>query len=311
MPPLSTRDLQAFLAIAEELSFRRAAERVFIDQSALSRRLQDLEEVLGFQLIFRTTREVMLTEAGRVFYEEVAPAMQVLSRAGDVARIAAQGKTGRLRVAYMSFAATEVMPEAVKSYSTLFPDIALELRYLRTQAQKLAISRGEIDAGFMLGPFDHPQYERLSITHEPLVAVVPIDHWLSTRREVTLADLAECKLILGSLDQWDFFRLLVDDIFSAAGLTMRVAYEPSNTLGILGLVASGLGVAVYAEGLKRFQPQRVLFKPIADCNTTLETILCWNRANQSPALRNFVKMLDQQLRARKKKDALGQSINPR
>jgi DNA-binding transcriptional LysR family regulator len=111
MAPLSSRDLQAFMAIAEELSFRRAAERVFIDQSALSRRMQNLEESLGFQLIFRTTREVMLTEAGRVFYEEIAPAMSRLARAGDVARVAAEGKTGRLRVAYMSFAATEVMPE--------------------------------------------------------------------------------------------------------------------------------------------------------------------------------------------------------
>ena len=295
-----TRDLQAFMAIAEELSFRRAAERLFIDQSAISRRLQDLEDTLGFQLIFRTTREVVLTEAGRVFYEEIAPAMKSLSRAGDIARSAAEGKTGRLRVAYMSFAATEVMPEAIKAYGAHFPEVGLELSYLRTQAQKLAISRGEIDAGFMLGPFEHPQYERLNLTREPLVAVVPMDHWLSTRREVTLADLAECKLILGSLDQWDFFRLLVDDIFSSAGLKPRIAFEPSNTLGILGLVASGLGVAIYAQGLQRFQPQRVQFKPIADCTTKLETILCWNRANQSPALRNFVKILTQQQRARKK-----------
>jgi LysR family transcriptional regulator, benzoate and cis,cis-muconate-responsive activator of ben and cat genes len=305
VPPLSTRDLQAFLAIAEELSFRRAAERVFIDQSALSRRLQDLEETLGFKLIFRTTREVVLTEAGRVFYEEVSPAMQALSRAGDIARVAAQGKKGRLRLAYMSFAATEVMPEAVKHYSERFPDVALELRYLRTQAQKLAISRGEVDAGFMLGPLDHPQYERLTVANEPLVALVPMDHWLSTRSEVTLADLAECKIILGSLDQWDFFRLLIEDIFSSAGLAIKVAYEPSNTLGILGLVASGLGVAIYAEGLKRFQPLRVMFKPIADCKTVMETVLCWNRANQAPALRNFVKVVEQLQRERRKADTPG------
>ena len=94
MGPMNSRDLQAFMAIAEELSFRRAAERLFIDQSALSRRIQGLEDELGYQLIFRTTREVVLTEAGRVFYEEVAPAMQALARAADVARTAAEGSRG-------------------------------------------------------------------------------------------------------------------------------------------------------------------------------------------------------------------------
>jgi DNA-binding transcriptional LysR family regulator len=284
----STRDLQAFMAIAEELSFRRAAERLYLDQSALSRRVQNLEEQLGFRLIFRTTREVELTEAGRVFYEEVAPAMRALARAPDHARVAAEGKTGRLRLAYMSFAATELLPESVRRYTVEFPDVALSLAYLRTQAQKLALSRGEIDAGFMLGPFENPQYDQISVSVEPLIAVVPIDHWLSTRPSVTLNDLAKCKLILGSLDQWDFFRLIIDDIFTSAGLSINVAYEPSNTLGILGLVAGGLGVAVYVEGLKRFQPQRVIFKPIEDCKTQIETILCWSRRNQSPALRNFV-----------------------
>jgi DNA-binding transcriptional LysR family regulator len=288
MTPLSSRDLQAFMAIAEELSFRRAAERLFIDQSALSRRVQNLEETLGFQLIFRTTREVMLTEAGRIFYEEITPAMNRLARAGDVARVAAEGRTGRLRIAYMSFAATEVMPQAVKAYAASYPDIALELSYLRTQQQKLALSRGEIDVGFMLGPFHNPQFEQVAVARERLLALVPADHELAARPHVTLADLAACRMVLGAHDQWDFFRRLLDEIFHSAGLALKADYEPSNTMGILGLVGSGLGVSIYAEGLMRFQPQRVAFKPIADCTTEIETLMCWNRGNQAPALRNFV-----------------------
>ena len=288
MAPFNSRDLQAFMAIAEELSFRKAAERVFIDQSALSRRIQNLEDGLGYQLIFRTTREVVLTEAGRVFYEEIAPAMQALARAGDVARVAAEGKSGRLRLAYMSFAAAGVMPSAIRDFAAQFPDVALELRYLRTQAQKLAISRGDIDAGFMLGPFQNPQYDQVAVASEQLVALIPEGHALARQPVVTLSELAAQKLILGSHDQWDFFRMLVGDLFSAAGLTMRVAYEPSNTLGILGLVAAGLGVSLYAESISNLHAEGVAIRPIADCSTRLETILCWNRANQSPALRNFV-----------------------
>jgi LysR family transcriptional regulator, benzoate and cis,cis-muconate-responsive activator of ben and cat genes len=288
MTPMNSRDLQAFMAIAEELSFRRAAERVLIDQSALSRRVQNLEESLGYPLLFRTTREVVLTEAGRVFYEEIAPAMQSLARAADVARVAAQGKTGRLRLSYMSFAATDVMPAAIRGFAAEFPDVALELRYLRTQAQKLAISRGEIDLGFMLGPFQNPQFDQIAVASEQLLALIPEDHPLAAQETVLLADLAAQKLILGSHDQWDFFRMLVGDLFSAAGLELDIAYEPSNSLGIIGLVANGLGVSIFADSIARFRPQGVVFRPIADCATQLQIILCWNRANQSPALRNFV-----------------------
>lgn len=296
MAPFNSRDLQAFMAIAEELSFRKAAERIFIDQSALSRRIQNLEDGLGYQLIFRTTREVVLTEAGRVFYEEIAPAMQALARAGEVARVAAEGKSGRLRLAYMSFAAPGVMPAAIRDFAAQFPDVALELRYLRTQAQKLAISRGDIDAGFMLGPFQNPQFDQVAVASETLVALIPEDHPLARLPAVTIAELAAQRLILGSHDQWDFFRMLVGDLFSAAGLSMRVAYEPSNTLGILGLVAAGLGVSLYAESISRLRAEGVVIRPITDCATRLETILCWNRANQSPALRNFVARARQEQR---------------
>lgn len=284
----NSRDLQAFMAIAEELSFRRAAERVGIDQSALSRRVQNLEDSLGYPLLFRTTREVVLTEAGRVFYEEIAPAMQSLSRAADVARAAAEGKSGRLRVAYMSFAATEVMPAAIGGFAAQHPQVALEIRYLRTQAQKLAISRGEIDAGFMLGPFQNPQFDQIAVANEALLALIPERHPLAAKAQVTLGDLSAHDLVLGSYDQWDYFRMFVGDLFSAAGLPMKVAYEPSNALGILGLVANGLGVSVFAESVTHLAPKGVVFRPITDCTTRLSTILCWNRANQAPALRNFV-----------------------
>jgi LysR family transcriptional regulator, benzoate and cis,cis-muconate-responsive activator of ben and cat genes len=181
------------------------------------------------------------------------------------------------------------MPETVKTYSASYPDIAFELRYLRTQEQKLALSRGEVDVGFMLGPFQNPQFEHITVARERLLALIPVDHHLSARPHVTLAELAECRMVLGGHDQWDFFRRLLDEIFHSSGLTLKVAYEPSNTMGILGLVGGGLGVSIYADGLRLLQPQRVVFKPIIDCSTEIETLLCWNRAHQPPALRNFVK----------------------
>ena len=103
----------SFLVVAEELNFRRSADRLNVDQSALTRRIQKLEHILGFALFERTTREVALTPAGRSFYEQNAALLQAYSNSVKTARLIAEDKTGSLRVAYMAFAATELMPFAV------------------------------------------------------------------------------------------------------------------------------------------------------------------------------------------------------
>jgi DNA-binding transcriptional LysR family regulator len=124
---------QSFVVVAEELNFRRSAERLNIDQSALTRRIQKLEHILGFALFERTTREVSLTPAGRTFYEENAKLLQGYARAVGAARLVAEGKAGILRLAYMAFAATELMPHAVSHYRRLYPHVEMNLRYMRTQ----------------------------------------------------------------------------------------------------------------------------------------------------------------------------------
>jgi LysR family transcriptional regulator, benzoate and cis,cis-muconate-responsive activator of ben and cat genes len=283
------KDLQIFMAIAEDLSFRRAAERLFMDQSALSRRLQALEETVGFPLIFRTTRAVQLTEAGRILYERMAPLIRGIGQATQAARSAATGQTGSLRIAYMSFAAMDGLPVMIQRYASAFPDVAIELRHMPTQAQKLALSRGEIDAGFMLGPFQNADFRQRSIQSERLVAIMAPHHVLAQREVVTLADLSGQKMILG-FEQWDFFRQLLDAIFTARGLTLHPSYEPSDALGIFGLVMAGLGVSLYVESISRFRPDGLIVRPIADCDDRIETLLCWSRSNGNPALRRFVEM---------------------
>ncbi len=283
-----TRDLEAFNAVAVELSFRRAAERLAIDQSALSRRIRSLEDQLGYQLIRRTTREVSLTTAGEVFYERTRMITADITAAVKAGRIAAEGKKGALRIGYMSFAAIELMPSVVREFTRQYPDIELELKYMRTQGQKIELSRNNIDVGFMLGPFKHPQFETKLIGKERLAAILPVNHRLSTRKSVTLADLASYPVVLGSMAEWDFFRWFIEDVFSRAGQEPDVRFEASNALGILGLVGSGLGVSIYAESIARFQPRTIVTKPIEDCHSEITTLLAWNRAYTSPALRNFV-----------------------
>lgn len=284
----SSRDIEAFNVVAVELSFRRAAERLAMDQSALSRRIRQLEENLGYQLIRRTTREVSLTAAGEIFHERTRLLGSEIDAAIHAARIAAEGKRGQLRIGYMSFAAIEWMPRVVREFTERYPDIDLELKYIRTQGQKIELARNNIDLGFMLGPLHHPQYEVLELSSDPLVAILPIGHRLSTRPDVTLGDLARYPMVLGSIAEWDFFRQFVLDAFAQAGQHVQIKYEASNAMGILGLVSEGLGVSVYADSITRFQPRTIMTKPISDCAAQVQTLLVWNRAYKNPALMNFV-----------------------
>lgn len=284
----SSRDIEAFNVVAVELSFRRAAERLAMDQSALSRRIRQLEENLGYQLIRRTTREVSLTAAGEIFHERTRLLGSEIDAAVHAARIAAEGKRGQLRIGYMSFAAIEWMPRVVREFTERYPDIDLELKYIRTQGQKIELARNNIDLGFMLGPLHHPQYEVLELSSDPLVAILPIGHRLSTRPDVTLGDLARYPMVLGSIAEWDFFRQFVLDAFAQAGQHVQIKYEASNAMGILGLVSEGLGVSVYADSITRFQPRTIMTKPISDCAVQVQTLLVWNRAYKNPALMNFV-----------------------
>ncbi|WP_324752315.1 LysR substrate-binding domain-containing protein [Roseovarius sp. Pro17] len=283
-----SRDIDAFKMVAVELSFRRAAARLAIDQSALSRRIRQLEDLLGYQLVRRTTREVSLTAAGEVFYERTRLISSQIEAAVQAGRIAAEGKKGILRIGYMSFSAIDLMPRIVREYTRRYPDVELDLRYIRTQGQKIELSRNNIDLGFMLGPFRHPQIETVQMREERYVAILPFDHRLSTRSAVTLGEIASYPLVLGNMEQWETFRLMIDDLFHRGGHSIDIRYEASNALGILGLVGHGLGLSVYAEGITRLQPRNIMTKPISDCDMRISTLLAWNRAYKTPALMNFV-----------------------
>ncbi|WP_371228053.1 LysR family transcriptional regulator [Roseovarius sp. 2305UL8-3] len=289
----NSRDIEAFNVVAVELSFRRAAERLAIDQSALSRRIRQLEDLLGYQLIRRTTREVSLTAAGEIFHERTRLMSNEIQAAVQAARIAAEGKAGSLRIGYMSFAAMEIMPQIVREFTRRYPDIELELQYIRTQGQKIELSRNKLDAGFMLGPFSHPQFETRQMMSEPPVAILSTNHRLATRPSVTLAEIANYPMVLGNMAEWDFFRLFVNDMFSRDGHSISVRYEASNALGILGLVSAGLGVSIYSQGIARFQPRTIMTKPISDCDARISTLLAWNRAYKTPALTNFVAVAEE------------------
>jgi DNA-binding transcriptional LysR family regulator len=278
----------SFLIVADELNFRRSAERLHLDQSALTRRIQKLEQVIGFRLFERTTREVMLTAAGRRFYEDNVPLLQRYAESVATARAISEGRSGTVRVAYMAFAATELMPRAVARFDQIHPQIEVKLRYIRTQGQKLALANDEIDVGYMIGPFIHSEYQSVSLATDPLYLVGPRNHPLVRRASVRPVDLAGTGLILGDMAEWGEFRWRLTDLFHSNGIPLRVHMEASNTLALIGLVAAGLGVTIYPESLIGFLGRNVEVRPIQHPDFCSETVLVWKRTNRSVPTRRFI-----------------------
>ena len=271
--------LRYFVAVAEDLHFRRAAERLHIAQPALSRAIKWLESELDATLLLRTTRNVALTEAGRIYLHETRQAL---------AQSAAVGEAGRLSVAYMDFAINGPLPAILNAFRTSHPGVTVDLAHMWTERQREAIVAGDIDIGFLIGPFAAPGIESLTVLSERFVAVLPETHALATRRRISLADLRDEPFILGASQFWGPYRRLVDELCLGAGFTPRVVQEAHNSDGIFGLVAAGMGVSIYVEGARNFSLRGCTVRPFKSLDARIETTAVWRADNPSPVIANFV-----------------------
>ncbi len=193
-----------------------------------------------------------------------------------------------MRVGYMAFAATELMPQTVARFERHHPDISLSLRYMRAQGQKLAIANDDIDVGFLIGPYDNSDCHSVLLSSELLYVVTPRAHPLLRRSQVEPGDLADQPLILGDMAEWGEFRYRLNDLFNRAGIALVPKLEASNTLALIGLVAAGLGVTIYPESLIGFLGHSVETRPIMHPEFRSRTVLVWKGNNRARAVLNFV-----------------------
>jgi DNA-binding transcriptional LysR family regulator len=283
--------IQSFRLVAEELNFRRAAERLGIDHSALSRRVRDLEHRLGFPLFDRTTREVRVTEAGQVFLEENRSVLRLLQRSVDNARLVADGMAGRISVGYMSFAAARILPETIVRFKALRPDARFELTYLRSHAQKEALARGDIDVGFMIGPWQNDFFESVLISRERLCVYFRAGNTIFESGPVPIASLSAAPLVMGSLEEWDTYRWMLDDLFLRNGVMPNVVLEASSISAMLSLVQAGLGYSIFPECVAAQCPPDIGHQVIADSDMNIDTI-CVAPHKPAPIVREFMTVLE-------------------
>jgi DNA-binding transcriptional LysR family regulator len=292
MTEIELRLFRYFVAVAEELHFGRAAERIGIAQPPLSQQIRRLEQKLGAELLHRTKRRVELTEAGKVFLEQARQTITQAETAISMTRRAVRGEVGRLAIGMISSATYEdVIPRAIRTFREKYPDVELVLNEWTTAHQVDLLRRREIQVGFVRPPLLDPLLATETVKREPLVAALPKSHVLAGRPEVRVAELAAAPWIMLPSDLGLGFYDLVLQVCRKAGFRPKVAQEATQTHTMTSLVAAGLGVTLVPASVQNLRRPGVVYRPLAGHTPSVELAAAYLKAGRPPVLDVFLAVL--------------------
>ncbi|MBF2075078.1 MAG: LysR family transcriptional regulator [Synechococcales cyanobacterium C42_A2020_086] len=290
---MELRHLRYFVAVAEELHFGRAAERLHMAQPPLSQQIRQLEEYLGFQLFYRTKRSVRLTEAGQQFLDDTRQLLRQLEQAIETGRQISRGERGQLVIGFVSSAAYNVLPLILRAFRSQVPAVRLELHEMATNEQLQWLREGKIDIGFLRPPVEDKTLHLQIIVREPMVVALPETHPLAAESQIALAALANESFIL-------FPRLLspraydqIIGLCQQAGFSPKVVQEAMQMQTIVSLVAGNIGVAIVPVSLQNMQRTGVIYKPLAEPAPCAEVAVAWRSNDTSASVHQFLTIMRQ------------------
>src|SRR5215208_2157401 len=276
------RHLRYFIAVAEELNFSRAAERMHMAQSPLSAAIRQLERDLGVDLFARTTREVRLTDAGSAFLEGARRTLADAERAAEDAKRAAAGELGHLRIAYSWSTRFETLPTLGKAFRASHPDVALLAQEMWNARMPPAFGSGSIDVALSLCPEIAAELDLAPIRSERLVALLPEAHPLAGEDEIPLSTLADEDFIVFPREVAPRLHDAFIAIFRRAGFEPRVRNESFHTGWDLGILADIPAVAMAPRTVSDGLPDGIVAVAIAEPTTRRRSGRSWrSRARPS------------------------------
>lgn len=290
---MELRHLRYFVAVAEELSFTRAAERLHIGQPPLSQQIQALEAEVGAQLLERSKRWVRLTEAGKLFLEDARQILAQSERAVVTARRAQRGEAGELRVGFtFSTPFTPLFAKVIKRYRQLYPHVSLTLHEMATLHQLEAVETQKLDLGFVRPP-EVAIPDAIALTRlreDPLMLILPSDSPLARKRKVRIKDLEGLPFVMypkeaGTGIYYQIFRLC-----RAAGFVPQIGMEAGEASAIIGLVAAGIGVSVLPKTFDSIHMEGAVYRQLDDPAAATSLLLAQRRDEKSPLVNAFVKL---------------------
>ncbi|MCX2749158.1 LysR family transcriptional regulator [Arthrobacter sp. MI7-26] len=280
---MNLRRLELFVAVAEELHFNRAAERLHMAQPPLSQQIRKLEEECKVQLFVRNSRNVQLTADGELLLTHARKVLTQYEAMAAALRQARNGEIGRLRLGFVSSAAISAIPPVVRYLRSEWPGIELDLREVTTDEQMDLIAAGNLDAGIAREVRAGPGISQTLLRNEPLVVAVAVDHRLAARSSVSLGELAGEKFIAFPRNRISRLFDHIAALLHSSDVEFDIAQEAVQFPTILGLVAARLGVAVVPDSLKAFAIPGLTYLDIEDSNAISKvSLICSAEMSESP-----------------------------
>lgn len=281
---IELRHLLYFKVLAEELHFRKAAERLYIAQPGLSRQIRQLEDYYRVRLLERNKRNVSLTEAGKYLFEEVTRLLRYLDQIEVQLQSLANGKISTLRLGFIGSAVQTILPQLLVRIKQQQPDIELSLHELGNETQLELLQRKELDLAFVRTSDVPPGLCGLPIHTEHFSLVVPKEHPILKSAKPSLEQLKHESFILFSKNYSHSYFDLVMSIFQDHLFIPKVTLRTVNALTIFNMVKQGLGVAIVPSSLKNGYHVDVAFLELDDLPQRTTLYLAWNAENRNPGI---------------------------
>ncbi|WP_421994851.1 LysR substrate-binding domain-containing protein [Roseococcus sp.] len=291
---MELRHLRAFLTVSETLHFARAAEILGISPPSLTEQVQELERQLGARLFQRTKRSVSLSDAGRLFLEELRPALDQLERAMRVARQAGRGDRGIIEIGFAPSAAfSGVLAQTVAAWRREHPQVELHLHEMESGAQIEALAEGRLDIGFVRAPVIAPPGIVTARLHrEPLLIALPPGHALAEEESVPAAALAGEAFIIPDQGASTSFQHHTLAVAQRGGFVPRMTHRARDLIAVATLVGLGMGVAVVPDSLRRtLNLPGVNYRPLRGAPILADIAAAFRRGESAPATRALIRQI--------------------
>lgn len=288
---MELRHLIYFKTVAEELNFRKAAERLFISQPGLSRQIKQLEEMLDVKLFNRDQKYVELTAAGAYLKGEVDFVLNHLEMTKSQLKLIESGKVGELRIGFLGSASNQILPDLLKKLNQKEPLITSSLEELSNSAQVEMIQKDKLDLGFVrLASVPH-DISMKTVLKDSFSLVVPKEHPIQNHDFKSLSQFSSESFILFSPDYSNFYFEQIIGICRQSGFSPKIRHKSVHALTIFKLVENGLGIAIVPTSLKEGYELNVRFMEIPTISQTTELSAIWKEQNRNPALQKVLPLL--------------------
>ena len=281
---MELRRLRYFHMLAQELHFKKAAEKLFIVQPALSRQVKELEDELGVKLLLRTKRSVSLTPAGAYLRDAISPILEELDELQHKIKMIADGLEGEIRIGYVGSSINTVLPKILPSFHKKYPKIQTYLSELPSSNQLRAIFSRDLDIGFLRNPAPDPNLETTIVWRENFYLVLPKNHPISSRNFKSLIQFSKEKFILPPKSDGELYHKHMLGICEDAGFRPIVAHESTHGNTILKLVESGLGISILPLTFKKLAGRGVKFIELKQTPRKAELTAAWLKDNHNATL---------------------------